>query len=275
LPESIGETVRADSKDKRRGNGAVAITRTADGIVWCDHSTGEGGFVPEQDRRIRTLSPAERHQNVQAARERQAKAKAAQDERHRLGTLAARTAWLAATPCTDHPYMRLKGETLPGCRVGADGWLLVPRIDVDGNLIGLQRIDATGRKRYWPGAPTAGTFYLLGRISDDGTAIVCEGAGTAATLHRETWHTRHAVAAAMDAGNLLAVCRALRARYPRADIVLAGDDDRGTTGNPGRTKAIEAASAVDGRVALPSLCRCCTCTDHNDAGACARRRGVA
>ena len=125
-------------------------------------------------------------------------------------------------------------------------------------------------KRYAAGAPTAGTFYLLGRITDDGTIIVCEGAATGATLHRET---RHAVAAAMDCNNLLAVCRALRARYPRADIVVAGDDDRGTPGNPGRTKAIEAAEASDALVLLPTFCTECTgCTDHNDVVLCRRGR---
>jgi putative DNA primase/helicase len=63
------------------------------------------------------------------------------------------------------------------------------------------------------------------------------------------------VAVAFDAGNLAAVAKVLRQRYPAALLVLCGDDDRATearTGtNTGRVKAEAAARAVSGFTAFP------------------------
>ncbi|MDT4875053.1 hypothetical protein FQZ97_1103950 [compost metagenome] len=58
----------------------------------------------------------------------------------------------------------------------------------------------------------------------------------------------------------------LRTRYPDAKIVLAGDDDRQTEGNPGRTAANAAATAVGGLVAFPDWPADAplTLTDFND-----------
>jgi putative DNA primase/helicase len=57
--------------------------------------------------------------------------------------------------------------------------------------------------------------------------------------------------AAVDAGNLQAVTTGARNRWPTADIVVCGDDDRQTEGNPGATKARAAAIAAGARYALP------------------------
>jgi putative DNA primase/helicase len=57
----------------------------------------------------------------------------------------------------------------------------------------------------------------------------------------------------MDAGNLMPVAEALRARFPAADLVLVADNDtkpdRDT--NPGVEAARKVALAVDGRLAVP------------------------
>jgi len=42
-------------------------------------------------------------------------------------------------------------------------------------------------------------------------------------------------------------------RVPKAHIIIAGDDDHKTEGNPGRTKAIEAASSIDTSVVFPDF----------------------
>ena len=62
-----------------------------------------------------------------------------------------------------------------------------------------------------------------------------------------------AVAVAFNCGNLAAVATALRSKFPAAQLVLCADDDAGTDGNPGLTKAREAASAVQGLVAIPEF----------------------
>ncbi len=44
---------------------------------------------------------------------------------------------------------------------------------------------------------------------------------------------------------------ALRAKYYSTEIIIAGDDDRQTKGNPGRAAANAAAVAVGGLVTFP------------------------
>jgi putative DNA primase/helicase len=63
--------------------------------------------------------------------------------------------------------------------------------------------------------------------------------------------TGYAVVVAFDCYNLLPVALELRAKYPAVRIILCADDDRYTAGNPGLTKAAEAAKAVDGLIAMP------------------------
>ena len=61
------------------------------------------------------------------------------------------------------------------------------------------------------------------------------------------------MAVAFDAGNLEPVARALRAKFPELRLILCADDDSGTPGNPGLTKATAAARAVGGLVAVPDF----------------------
>ena len=56
---------------------------------------------------------------------------------------------------------------------------------------------------------------------------------------------------AFNCGNLLAVGKALRARYTNARIVFAADNDEATAGNPGVSKAMEAAFDIGALVAVP------------------------
>jgi phage/plasmid primase-like uncharacterized protein len=72
---------------------------------------------------------------------------------------------------------------------------------------------------------------------------------TAASLHQATGLP---VAMAFDAGNLGPVCKALRKAYPACMLVLCGDDDVATQGNPGRTKATAAALAAQGLAVFPA-----------------------
>ena len=57
----------------------------------------------------------------------------------------------------------------------------------------------------------------------------------------------------MNAGNLLEVAQALHSKYPKLRLILASDDDAFTDGNPGITKATEAARAVGGYLTKPDF----------------------
>ncbi|SDZ15466.1 toprim domain-containing protein [Pseudomonas sp. NFIX28] len=146
----------------------------------------------------------------------------------------------------DHPYLVAKGVRSYGLRQrGAD--LLVP-LYLDGRLVNLQRIAPDGAKRFLPGGRVKGTYSPLGIIEPSSVLCICEGWATAASLHQ---HGGYVVAAAMNAGNLIPAAMGLRSRYPGQAIVIAGDDDRLTDGNPGRKAANAAAAAVGGQVAFP------------------------
>ena len=130
----------------------------------------------------------------------------------------------------------------------SQGRLLVP-LCAEGRLVNLQFILPTGDKRYLTGGRVQGCYSPMGRITEGCRLYVCEGWATGATLHA---HTLSPVVCALSAGNLKAVATAMRERYgDTLDLVIAGDDDRQTLGNPGRNSANRAANAVGARVVFP------------------------
>jgi len=156
-------------------------------------------------------------------------------------------AWEKAQPASDdHPYLKHKGISAHGLKV-FNGSLIIPLQDVAGKLHGLQFISPDGNKVFKTGTVKTGHFFKIGQGKDN-TIIICEGFATGATTHEATGHT---VVIAFDAGNLLTVAQNHRLIFPNMKIVIAADDDHATDGNPGRTKATEAAHAVNGVLAIP------------------------
>ena len=154
--------------------------------------------------------------------------------------------WGQARPATNaHPYLQRKRIGAIGIRQLRD-MLLIPARDANGTLHTLQFIGPDGSKRFLSGGRIAGCYYSMGRPVD--CLLLCEGYATAATVFQATGV---ATAVAFNAGNLPTVARALRAKFPRLRIVVCADNDAATPGNPGLTKATEAARAVGGFVAVP------------------------
>lgn len=193
-------------------------------------------------------TPAERaelRRKLQAAQQ----ARAAEEARVRAEAAArALKLWSGAKPATDdHPYLRAKGVHAYGLRALRDQ-LMVPARDADGRLHTLQFISPDGGKRFLTGGRIAGCYYAIGRPDD--ALLLAEGYATAATLHQATGR---AVAVCFNCGNLVAVARELRAKFPQLRFVIAADNDVGTPGNPGLTAAHQAAKAIGARVAFPSF----------------------
>lgn len=154
--------------------------------------------------------------------------------------------WGQARPATNaHPYLQRKRIGAIGIRQLRD-MLLIPARDANGTLHTLQFIGPDGSKRFLSGGRIAGCYYSMGRPVD--CLLLCEGYATAATVFQATGE---ATAVAFNCGNLMAVARALRSKFPRLRIVVCADNDAATPGNPGLTKATEAARAVGGFVAVP------------------------
>jgi putative DNA primase/helicase len=131
----------------------------------------------------------------------------------------------------------------------------VPATDAAGKLWTMQYIREDGTKRFAKNSRKQGCFHVVGGIKalvKFPILVISEGYATAATLSQTLGF---ATVAAFDSGNLVAVAKTLHAKYPKKQIIIAGDDDRYlelTQGiNPGRSKAEEAARAVGGKVLLP------------------------
>ena len=125
----------------------------------------------------------------------------------------------------------------------------------------MQFIYPDGSKKFKTGTNKTGHFYKIGK-SKNNTVLICEGYATGASLHQATGHC---VVIAFDAGNLLAVAQVIRAKCSDYKIIICADDDHTTEGNPGLTKATEAARAVGGLLAVPVFQDAATRgTDFND-----------
>ncbi len=143
-------------------------------------------------------------------------------------------AWRKCAITGDSDYLTRKAIGAHGVRYSPSGALVVPMCDAGGRVKGLQfilsraahadRIKRTGRdKEYWPaGMDKRGAYHLIGG-TPTWLVLVAEGYATAASAYEATGIP---VAAAFDAGNLQPVAEALHKRYPRAKILLLGDDDR-------------------------------------------------
>lgn len=164
----------------------------------------------------------------------------------------AKRLWDGALPCIGHAYLSKKGIKPHGARLVStgprQGDLVIPLWDTEGRLHSLQFIGPDGEKLFLWGGRKRGCYFSLGRPSE--LLFIAEGFATAASIHEATGQ---AVAVAFDAGNLLPVARSLREKFPSIPLVIAADDDFASEGNPGLTRAIEAAAVVDARVAIPDF----------------------
>lgn len=172
---------------------------------------------------------------------------AIQRQRQQASAVYAERTWNGAhSPDADYPYLIAKGIQPHNTRQSGDP-LLVP-LYLDAQLVNLQRIYPDGTKRFLNGGLVKGACAHLGVIAPGEMLYLCEGWATGATIHE---HTGAAVACAMNAGNLLEVGRRLQRQHPDAVLIVAGDDDRLTEGNPGRTAANNAANALGCGLVFP------------------------
>ncbi len=184
----------------------------------------------------------------------------------------ARKHWKKGVNATvDHPYLQTK-------QVGAHnlkalgGSLLVPLQEPSGKVVNVQYIGADGRKRFVKAAPLKELYSLIGPVSHDKPLYLCEGWATGATLFEMTGAP---VACAMTCHNLAPAGRILKQRYPGINLIIAGDDDRQTEGNPGRTAAIAAGIALSAPVTFPQWPEGApiTLSDFNDLACWERSHG--
>lgn len=211
----------------------------------------------------RTLTPQERERLRQRVEvDRKAREKAEQ-ERHAEAAATVRSILAEAPDCQAHEYLtRKKVDPCAGLKVARDGRLVVPVLGADGKAQSVQFIDQGGGKRFLTGGKVAGGFFAIKGKS--GPLFLVEGLATGLTVAEATGRT---VLCAFNAGNLLAVARMARKKYPERHIIVAADNDTGTDGNPGLTAGTAAALDVGGKLALPVFPEGAAGTDFNDLAA--------
>ncbi len=166
--------------------------------------------------------------------------------------LMSNNAWADPAHC---PYLKKKGVGSYGVKQFSDGTVLIPARDIDGKLRSVQFVTDES-KTFLKGSQKSGNFHTLdsGKTMGKGPIIVAEGYATAASIHEATGRP---VIMAFDSNNLEPVAAALRGRYPKAEIVIAADDDHKLVAegksNAGIVKATKAAEMVAGTVIAVKL----------------------
>ena len=171
-------------------------------------------------------------------------------EKHRVAGQRAREIWRRARDVDpEHRYIRSKRIRPLGAKSYQTA-LVIPVVNFQRSLTSLQFIAPDGGKRLLSGGQKKGCFIpVADRLKFSERILICEGWATACTL--ADWEPSSSVLAAIDAGNLMSVTLGARARWPSSELVVAGDDDRLTPGNPGATKARAAAIAANALLAMP------------------------
>jgi len=251
-PDTIepGKLHRFPGYGKRPSNLAGWCLLFNDGLGGCFGDWSSSIEETWQAKRNRHYSQAERAAFARQVEEARKQAEAEHRARRASAAKRAAAIWKAATPAPDnHPYLVQKRIHPHGARIHR-GALTLPVIDCTGTLTSLQFITTDGGKRLLSGGRKRGCFIpVAGDMENPVRVIVCEGWATGCTLAENEPTTL--VLAAIDAGNLEPVALAARRRWPCAGLVIAGDDDRLTAGNPGATKAKAAAIASGALLALP------------------------
>ena len=248
-----GVLYRFPGLDKPKSSTAGACKMFTDGNGGWFQDFSSGIDETWQAARQTSYSPAEREAFMRQIAEDRRLNEAEEAAKHEGIALDAAEIWGKSTPApADHPYLVKKGIKAHGVRLSIGpmypGALVIPLRDAVGKLWSVQFIKANGDKRFLKGGKVTGCYFALGTPKGATAAYTAEGFATAATIHEAT---RHPVAAAFDAGNLGAVTQTLRAKLPTLPIIVGGDDDYLTPGNPGLTKATAAARAVGGLLAMP------------------------
>ena len=246
-------------RPRRRDGAYKAFLDAPASLWWKNWRTGdEGTWTARPEKELTAAQRKALHERIRAIR---AHNEAEQARRWQAAAKLAISIWNHASPVGDnHPYLQRKEVPAIGLRQTEDGRLIVPLLNQSGKIQSLQFIlpdkPAEGTDKFFlRGGKTSGGFFSIPAKNGtkDGPLLIAEGYATGASLHLATGH---AVLIAFNAGNLEAVARLARARYPDREILLCADTDcetvkpDGSPWNPGREAASSAAQAVGGKLAL-------------------------
>ena len=175
IPPAEGERLLLDGQKHRyKITGDRGTTRNGEYCIYCDDRPGgwakswsakhgveyavwtyyQPGESPWSDEEKREYVKRMEAQRAAAARQKEL-------ERAKASAEAARK-WEAATePRPGHPYLKKKGLSGTHGARQLGNLLVLPIQNVSGSLMNIQTIAPDGEKRFHPGAPKAGGFFVI------------------------------------------------------------------------------------------------------------------
>jgi len=150
-------------------------------------------------------------------------------------------------------YLQAKGLTGYRLPLLADGSLILAMMTLSGEVTGAQTIKPDGTKRLLSGSRKRGAFICTRAAPPNSPEVVIIAEGYATALTASLFDSNAFTVAALDAQNLLPVCKAFREAYPHAKIIIAADNDAGADGaeNTGVLWAEKSARSANAWVTLP------------------------
>jgi phage/plasmid primase-like uncharacterized protein len=245
-----GKTTRFSTNGKRSDlSGWVHLFADEQGAAFgCWRSGEQHTWQANRDK------PLTKHEQDLFRRQVKDARRAAHQEReaeYQAAAVNAKAEWEPAPPAPEsHPYLVKKGIKPHMARIDKNGWLLIPVYGADKAIQSLQRIAPDGAKRFMTGGKMRHGHVWIGEPKNAPILLLSEGWATGSSLHQAT---DYPVCVCFSAGNLKPVAEMVRksAFTASARLLICGDDDTQTEGNPGRAKATEAAQAVAAGVVFP------------------------
>jgi putative DNA primase/helicase len=157
-------------------------------------------------------------------------------------------------PAKESNYTNAKGVKIyRGVKIDKKNRLVIPLVNVSGQVRSIQRISDNGFKSLKKGAPKRGGYFVVGDktdIVDGDTILYAEGYSTAASIAEAT---NRPVIMTIDAGNMPVVAAALKDKYPNSNHIALADNDRFKKTNKGLICAKKTAEITGGSYITPSF----------------------
>ncbi len=220
---------------------------------WCQlYSDGRGGVFGDWSTglssswRCNSVNQSNNIEYLERARNAKRVAEIERNEDH--DKAAQKAIWILqrSIPVINHEYLMKKRISANGARLDEYNNLIIP-VNNYAKTTSLQFISPNGDKRFLSGGKVRGGGFLIGKETN--IVLLCEGFATACTLHEMSGYC---TVCAFNSGNLLEVAKKI-CRNHGGELIICGDNDHATLGNPGRTAAIEAARITGAKWIIPDF----------------------
>jgi len=239
VTETLG--ARADRSGER--SGYYVFHQTGEFKV-CVYGNWRSNFSAKwTGKEVSKLSASEQADLARRVQEANERAKEERKERQKEVALECQQRYQNAILLEkEHRYLKNKQIQLEGLRVNNRNELLIPIYNTDNQIISLQTISPTGKKKFATCSQVKGGFYLINcdfnSLVNHSEIYVAEGVATGSSIAEATGK---GVVVSFAAPFTLEVCQSLRT-LTQAKFILALDHD----GNEvGQKCATETASAVN------------------------------